>query len=97
MGSLLVACMPEEVNDLEADTDMNVPTSPPPANSWWRPEPGLSWQWQLTGKFDFDVQTDVYDIDLDVHESAVEHFHNQGAKVICYISVGSHENWRKDS
>lgn len=77
--------------------NLNVPTSPPPAKDWWRPTPGLTWQWQLTGKFDFDVKADVYDIDLHVHESAIEYFHSQGAKVICYISVGSYENWREDA
>jgi hypothetical protein len=77
--------------------EMNIPSSPPPAASWWHPKPGLTWQWQLTGKFDFNVKADVYDIDLHVHESAVEYFHSQGAKVICYISVGSFENWREDA
>jgi hypothetical protein len=78
-------------------TDLDIPTSPPPAESWWHPEPGLTWQWQLTSKFDFDIKADVYDIDLHIHESAIEYFHAQGARVICYISVGSYENWRPDA
>ena len=76
---------------------MPVTAFPSPASDWWRPKAGLSWQWQLEGAFDFDVQADVWDIDLGVHKSGVDKFHNQGAKVICYISVGSYENWRTDA
>ncbi len=97
LGLWLSACASQEEPVSEMELDMTVPTSAPAAKTWWQPEVGLSWQWQLTGKFDFDVQADVYDIDLDVHASAVEHFHGQGAKVICYISVGSYENWRTDA
>ncbi len=67
-----------------------------PAPTWWRPKPGLSWQWQLTGRLDLDLHTDVIDVDLYVGPSVVEHFHRQGTRVICYISVGSYENWRPD-
>jgi hypothetical protein len=68
-----------------------------PARDWWRPSAGLSWQWQLTGKLDLALHTDVIDIDLDVGKSVVDHYHAQGTKVICYISVGSYENWRSDA
>lgn len=67
-----------------------------PKSDWWRPEPGLSWQWQLTGKLDMDLHTDVIDIDLYVGQSVVDYYHSQGTKVICYVSVGSFENWRPD-
>ncbi len=80
------------------------PTPTPPARptptatsaTWWHPEPGLTWQWQLTGKLDLDLQTDVIDIDLHVGKSVVDYFHSRGTRVICYISVGSYENWRPD-
>jgi len=39
------------------------------ANDWWHPTTGLSWQWQLTGKLNLDLQTDVIDIDLGVGQS----------------------------
>lgn len=68
-----------------------------PASDWWHPTAGLTWQWQLTGKLDLDLRTDVIDIDLDVGKSVVDTFHSQGTKVICYISVGSYENWRTDA
>jgi len=67
------------------------------ANDWWHPTTGLSWQWQLTGKLNLDLQTDVIDIDLGVGQSVVDYYHSKGTKVICYVSVGSYENWRTDS
>jgi hypothetical protein len=30
----------------------------------WRPKPGTSWQWQITGKVDPSVRVQMYDIDL---------------------------------
>ena len=31
--------------------------------SWWQPDSGLSWQWQITGTVDTSKDVDVYDID----------------------------------
>jgi hypothetical protein len=36
-------------------------------------------------------------IDLEVDPSVVEAFHKKGTRVICYISVGSYEDWRPDA
>ena len=72
-------------------------TIPTPANDWWRPAPGLKWQWQLTGKLDLNLDVDVIDVDLYVGQSVVDYYHSRGTKVICYISVGSYENWRPDA
>jgi hypothetical protein len=67
------------------------------SSKWWRPAPGLTWQWQI-GNDDIDtsVDADVYDIDLYVDQAIIDQLHAQGRKVICYISVGSWENWRPD-
>jgi endo-alpha-1,4-polygalactosaminidase (GH114 family) len=66
---------------------------------WWQPSPGTSWQWQLTDLpivRSFDV--DVYDIDMfDNDASTVAALHAQGRVVLCYISVGSWEDWRPDA
>ena len=70
--------------------------SPTAAATWWHPRPGLSWQWQLTGRLDLDLYTDVVGVDLYVGSSVIEHYHQRGTRVICYISVGSYENWRPD-
>lgn len=65
---------------------------------WWHPKPGLSWQWHLSEPpVDTTLEADVYDIDLfDNDASVVADLHSRGRKVICYISVGSVEDWRPD-
>jgi len=76
---------------------MSETTSPTSENDWWRPPPGLSWQWQI-GNDDIDtsIPADVYDIDLYVDQAIIDKLHSQDRKVICYISVGSWEDWRPD-
>lgn len=76
------------------DETMQKPSS---KTTWWHPTAGLSWQWQLGSALDLDLKVDVWDIDLDVHKSVVDKLHSMDAKVICYINVGSHENWRADA
>jgi endo-alpha-1,4-polygalactosaminidase (GH114 family) len=69
------------------------------ASTWWHPAPGLTWQWHLSEPpVDTSVDAQVYDIDLfDNDASVVKTLHDQGRKVICYISVGSREDWRPDA
>lgn len=64
----------------------------------WKPEPGTSWQWQLSGgAVDTSYNVDAYDVDgFDTPERKVADIHGGGAKAICYISAGSRENWRPD-
>lgn len=66
------------------------------------PTPGATFQWQLSGGVDRSVSADVYDIDpfdgsapADV-EKAVADLHANGRKVICYVDVGSWEDFRND-
>ena len=69
----------------------------PPATVW-KPRPGTSWQWQLTGTIDTSFDVDMYDIDLfDSSASLIEQLHNDGRIVICYFSAGSWEDWRPDA
>jgi hypothetical protein len=52
----------------------------------------------LTGTIDTSVNVAVYDIDgFDNDASVVKKLHDQGRKVICYLSVGSYEDWRDDA
>jgi len=63
----------------------------------WRPEAGLSWQWQLSVPVDQTVDAAVYDIDLFENDaSVVASLHAAGRKVTCYFEVGSYENFRPD-
>ena len=93
---VMTACR-ADASSPEAPESMSATAIPRAGAGWWHPAVGLTWQWQLTGKFDLDIEADVYDIDLHVDRSAVDLFHARGAKVICYISVGSHEDWRPDA
>jgi hypothetical protein len=82
------------------------PTSPAPATTapttsaptWWRPAPGLTWQWQLSGTLDRTVNVQVYDVDaVETSAADVAALHAAGRKVICYVSAGSYEEWRPDA
>ncbi len=80
-------------------TTTTTTTIPGSSGTWWRPTPGMTWQWQLTGlPIDTGVAADIYDIDLfDNSASTVATLHNKGRRVICYLSAGSWEDWRPDS
>jgi len=63
----------------------------------WRPQPGTSWQWQLSSRVGAPLNVDAYDVDgFDTDRRTVDRLHTNGSKAICYISVGSWENWRPD-
>ncbi|HEY8983449.1 MAG TPA: endo alpha-1,4 polygalactosaminidase [Streptomyces sp.] len=88
---LLVGCTGSSGADEEDST-------PPPSNGRWQPEPGVAWQWQLSGKLDTSVDVPVYDIDgFDQSKATVSALHAAGRKVICYISTGAYEDWRPDA
>jgi len=65
----------------------------------WSPiPPDTRWQWQLTGTIDTSQSVAIFDIDLFENDAAtVTALHAKGAKVICYVSVGSYEDWRPDA
>lgn len=72
-------------------------TSSPNSPTWWRPSTGLTWQWQIgDNDIDTSIEAEVYDIDLYVDQAIIDELHVKGRKVICYISVGSWEDWRPD-
>ncbi len=67
------------------------------SKDWWRPSVGLTWQWQIgDNEIDTSIEANVYDVDLYVDQSIIDELHAKGRKVICYISVGSWEDWRPD-
>jgi hypothetical protein len=59
------------------------------------------WDWQLAVpvKENPDPTIKIYDIDMFQNETsgAVQMLHAKGYKVICYLDVGSWENWRDDA
>lgn len=64
----------------------------------WRPAPGTTWQWQLSGAIDESFDVEMYDIDLfDVPAETIASLHGADRVVICYFSAGSYEDWRDDA
>ena len=64
----------------------------------WRPTGQMQWQWVLQTSVDTSVNVPVFDIDgFDNNASVVTTLHANGARVICYISAGTYENWRPDA
>jgi hypothetical protein len=80
-------------------------STPPPAvapvpapGTVWRPAPGVSWQWQLSGTLDPTVDAALYDVDLfDTSAAAVADLHRRGRHVVCYLDAGTYEPGRPDS
>jgi hypothetical protein len=68
------------------------------SGEWWKPAPGVRWQWQLSGTIDTTLAVDMYDIDLfETPRPTIDYLHGQGKVVICYMSAGSWENYRDDA
>ena len=64
----------------------------------WHPSTGATFQWQLSDKpVDRTVEASVYDIDLFENDArVVSALHHSGRHVICYVDVGSYEDWHPD-
>lgn len=77
----------------------SAPAAPGSHGGRWRPHPTTSaWQWQLQGKIDTGVPASVYDVDgFETPKSTVTALHRQGRKAICYLDVGSWEDYRPDA
>ena len=102
---LLVAC-----NAVNPPTLPMNPSRIPPAgrsnptpqvnqSTWWTPSVALPWQWQLSDlPLDLSIDVDMYDIDLfETDHSVIAALHARGRKAVCYVSVGSWEDWRPDA
>jgi hypothetical protein len=64
---------------------------------WWKPPQRLTWYWQLQGKIKNFEPVAAFDIDgFDNGAAEVSTLHAEGKHVICYIDVGTAENWRPD-
>ena len=68
------------------------------SGDWWQPDVDTTWQWHLSETIDTSFDVDMYDVDLfETDASVVQALKDQGRTVICYISVGSWEDWRPDA
>ena len=67
--------------------------------SVWKPVNSTSWQYELLDGINKTSTDgfDVWDIDLfDNNASMISGLRGNSARVICYFSAGSYENWRPD-
>jgi hypothetical protein len=70
----------------------------PTAFARWKPPQRLSWYWQLSGTVNNSYPAAAYDIDgFDNDKAEVSTLHSARKRVICYIDVGTWENWRPDA
>lgn len=92
---LLAAC----TSGPDPDEDRPDDLSPAPApGERWQPAPGVSWQWQLTGKLDTSVKAAVYDVDgFTTTKEQVAELKAAGRRTICYLSTGAWEDFRPDA
>jgi hypothetical protein len=51
----------------------------------------------LTGSLDLSIDVPTYDLDGETPASVVTGLHQRGRHAICYVSVGSWEQWRPDA
>ncbi len=60
--------------------------------------PGASWDWQLQAPLDLSVAVDVLALDPDeVSAADIAALSSRGVTTICYVSVGTWEDWRDDA
>jgi hypothetical protein len=65
----------------------------------WHPATTTApWQWQLQGRIDTGVPACIFDVDgFETPAATVAALHRHGARVVCYLDVGSWEEYRPDA
>jgi hypothetical protein len=88
------------VAETTAPTDPVASTQPDRSagGSGWVPDPGVTWAWYLQGGEVPRRPVEVYDVDVHLTSAAdVEALHREGARVVCYFSAGTWEDYRPDA
>lgn len=86
-----------EETSTPTSSPVSTPTSSPGTLAVWTPPPGTTFQWVLDEPIDTTAAAEAYDVDLFyATKEVVDQLHAKGRKVICYVSVGTYENWRPD-
>lgn len=68
------------------------------ARAHWKPPQHLTWYWQLTGRVDWSRNVEAFDVDgFETSAARVRALHRAGKHVICYVDVGTWENFRPDA
>ena len=68
-----------------------------PAAGIRRPPPHAEWDWQLSRPLNLNVSVKILGLDPDLVRAAdIRRLKKRGIYLICYVSVGTWENWRSD-
>jgi len=75
------------------------PLPEPALRTRWIPAAGSTYQIQYGGqRLDLSVPAAIYDVDaFDTSAKTVALLHARGRKAVCYVDVGTWENWRPDA
>jgi hypothetical protein len=66
--------------------------------SWWHPVLDMVWDWQLVTPVVPAAGIQVYEIDMfDNTSTVIASLHGMGAKILCYVDMGSWESYRPDA
>ncbi|CAM9831732.1 unnamed protein product, partial [Hapterophycus canaliculatus] len=57
---------------------------------------GQSWNYNLASPVDTTVDVDIFFIDMGAGQAVIDELHENGKGVVCYISIGTVEDWRDD-
>eukprot|EP00904_Undaria_pinnatifida_P012330 jgi/Undpi1/8227/HiC_scaffold_25.g10697.m1 len=63
----------------------------------WTPSLGDSWNYNLETPVRTSIDVDVFLIDMDYAQDTIDELHDLGKVVVCYISIGTVEDWRDDA
>jgi len=74
----------------------------PAVDAYWKPKPGLKWNWALGTKVsEIPIEnTDWEVIDIDLYgatKEIIDKMHKNNKKVICYFSAGTYERTREEA
>lgn len=100
IASLLAACVLAACHGSAMPPAPTSDAAAAPARSEgrWIPAPGETYQIQYDGRLDLTVDADVYDLDMfDTPAKVVGTLHARQRKVMCYVDVGTWEDWRPDA
>ncbi len=90
-------CDDDQVYDHDTEDCVPYVAGAPVDADVWSPDPGTSWQWQLTGRIDRSVEVAMYDVDVfEATDNDLDGLRADGRTVICYFSAGSLEGFRDD-
>lgn len=98
--SLLVVLLLLVINSMPVWAEQKTPASSVRANQsgWWQPSAQRPWRWQLQLQGDIVLipGVNVYAVDYTASQASINAAKATGAKIMCYISAGSAEDWRDD-